>query len=43
MHKKIDQHIDASEVIMTLYAKDLHRLKEAVVTLESFPIYEIEK
>ncbi len=43
MHKKIDEHVDSSDVIMTLYAKDLHRLKEAVVTLESFPIYEIEK
>lgn len=43
MHKKVDEHVDSSDIIMTLYAKDRHKLKEAVVTLESFPIYEIEK
>lgn len=43
MQKKVDEHVDVNDVIMTLYAKDNHKLKEAVITLESFPIYEIEK
>lgn len=43
MHKKVDEMVEKSDVLMTFYSKDAHKLKEAVVTLESFPIYEIEK
>ncbi len=43
MHKKVDEMVEKDEVVMSFYAKDAHKLKEAMVTLESFPIYEIEK
>ena len=43
MHKKTGDQVNSEDVIMTLYAKDQLKFKEAVDTLETFPIYEIEK
>ncbi len=43
MHKKVDEMVEKNDIVMSFYSKDAHKLKEAMVTLESFPIYEIEK
>lgn len=42
MHKKIGDNVDSDEVLITLYANDQQKFKEAMDTLETFPIYEIE-
>lgn len=43
MHKKIGAQVESDDVIMTLYAKDPQKISEAIDTLISFPIYEIQK
>lgn len=40
--KKINQTIEKHEPIFILYSSDEHRLKEAIITLVNFPIYEIQ-
>lgn len=42
MHKKLDEHVDKNESVFTLYSSDRYRLKEADITLDTFPIYEVE-
>ncbi len=41
MHKKIGDSVESEDVLMTLYANDQQKFKEANDTLETFPIYEI--
>ncbi len=43
LRMKIDANVDRNEVVMSLFAHDRYKLKEAEVTLQNFPIYEIEK
>ena len=43
MHKKNGENVDSGDVLMTLYANSQNKFKEALDTLETFPIYEIEK
>ena len=40
--KKIDEKVDKNEPLLVFYSKDSYRLKEAVATLNNFPIYDIE-
>lgn len=42
LRKRIGEKMEKNEPIFTLYSKSTHRIDEAQVTLESFPIYEIE-
>ncbi len=42
MGKKVGENVEKNEPVLSLYSKSTHRLEEAMVTLESFPIYEIE-
>ncbi len=42
LHKRLDEKISKNEPIMQLHAKDHYRIKEAEITLENFPIYDIE-
>ncbi|KKQ01908.1 MAG: hypothetical protein US11_C0003G0051 [Candidatus Roizmanbacteria bacterium GW2011_GWA2_36_23] len=39
--KKLDERVEKLEPIMILYSEDKFRLKEAQVTLQNFPIYEL--
>ena len=41
--KKTDDRVTKDELLLKLYSTDSYRLKEAVATLENFPIYEIER
>lgn len=41
MGKRIGDPFEKNEPLLTLYSKDQHRLDEAVLTLDNFPIYEI--
>jgi putative thymidine phosphorylase len=43
LHKKVDENVDNHEALFSLYSSDTYKLKEAEVTLSSFPVYEIEK
>lgn len=40
--KKLDEKVEANEPIMEFYTCDSHLIEEAKVTLQNFPIYEIE-
>ncbi len=40
--KKIDEKVDKNEVLMTFHSPSGYKLEEAKVTLDNFPIYEIE-
>jgi AMP phosphorylase len=40
--KKIDEKVSKKEPLFTLYAHNHYKLKEALVTLKNFPVYEIE-
>lgn len=40
--KKLDEKVDSKEPLLTLCATDKLKLKEAEVTMDNFPIYEIE-
>jgi len=40
--KKLDENVDKNESIFTLYSNNRYNLKEAEITLNNFPIYEIE-
>ncbi len=40
--KKLDEKVEAGEPIMDFYTCDHHLIDEAKVTLENFPIYDIE-
>ncbi len=40
--KKLDEKVEANEPIMEFYTCDDHLIEEAKVTLQNFPIYEIE-
>lgn len=42
LRKKIGDHVDKNETMLVFYSSDKHRLEEAQVTFEHFPIYEIE-
>ncbi|MBI2051292.1 thymidine phosphorylase [Candidatus Roizmanbacteria bacterium] len=42
LEKKLDEKVDKNEPLAIFFAKDKYKLKEAEVTLSSFPIYEIE-
>ena len=39
MHKKNGENVDSGDVLMTLYANSQNKFKEALDTLETFPIY----
>lgn len=38
--KKLDEKVGNNEPILIFYAKDKYRIKEALITLKNFPIYE---
>lgn len=40
--KKLDEFVEKKEPLLKFYASEKYRLKEAEVSLENFPIYEIE-
>jgi len=40
--KKLDEIVDKKEPVFILYSSDKYRLKEAEITLNNFPIYEME-
>lgn len=40
--KKLDENVDKNEPMFTLYSSNRYNLKEAEITLNNFPIYEIE-
>ncbi len=40
--KKLDEPVSKNECIMSFYSSDKYRLKEAEITLENIPVYEIE-
>lgn len=40
--KKLDEKVDKKESMLMLYSQDRYRIKEAEVTAETLPIYEIE-
>ncbi len=42
LQKKIDDKVDKKEPLMSFYSSDVYKIKEAEVTLDNFPIYEIE-
>lgn len=42
IHKRIDDTIKSGERLMTLYTSDQHKIREALETLESIEIYEID-
>jgi len=42
LHKKLDHAVSKNEPMMTFYANDQYLLKEAEVTLENLPIFNIE-
>jgi AMP phosphorylase len=41
--KKIDEKVDRGEPLVLFYSNDKYRLKEAQVTYNNFPVYEIER
>lgn len=41
LNKKLDEKVDKNEEVYMLYSHDHYRLKEALITLKNFPIYEI--
>src|SRR3990167_7127403 len=43
LYKRIGEQVDKNETILTLYSHETYKIKEAQVTLENFPIYEISK
>lgn len=43
LYKRIGDKIDKNETLFTLFSNELYKIKEAQVTLENFPIYEISK
>ncbi len=40
--KKLDEEVSKKETLMLFYSTDKYKIKEAEVTLENMPIYEIE-
>jgi AMP phosphorylase len=42
LHKKLDERVSRGEAIVELHSTDKYKLKEAEVTLQNFPIYDIE-
>jgi len=40
--KKLDETVDKNEPMFVLYSNNRYNLKEAEITLDNFPIYEIE-
>jgi len=42
LFKKIDEFVEKKEPLMTFYAKDKYKLKEAEISYKSFPVYDIE-
>ncbi len=42
LYKHLDEKVDKREPLLELHSKNLYRIKEAEVTLENFPIYDIE-
>ena len=43
LYKRIGDKVDKNETLFTLFSHELYKIKEAQVTLENFPIYEISK
>ena len=43
LYKRIGDQVDKKETLLTLFSHELYKIKEAQVTLENFPIYEISK
>ncbi len=42
LQKKTDDKVDRHESLMTFHSTDIYKIKEAEITLNNFPIYEIE-
>ncbi len=42
MEKAVNENVEKQEPLISLYSKSYHRLEEALFTLETFPIYEIQ-
>jgi len=42
LHKKIDHAVSKNESMMTFYTNDQYLLKEAEITLDNLPIFNIE-
>lgn len=42
LYKKLDEFVDKKEPLLCFYSKDKYKLKEAEVSIKSFPVYEIE-
>lgn len=41
LHKKLEEEVDKSDILCTIYSSDRWRLKEAVETLKNMPLYSI--
>lgn len=42
MDKKLNESVSRNEVVCTFYSKDRYRLKEAIDTYDTMPIYKVE-
>jgi AMP phosphorylase len=42
LERKLEEEVDKSDILCTLYSSDKWRLEEAVATLATVPIYEVE-
>lgn len=42
LNRKLDETVDAGDILCTLYSSDKWRLKEAVDTIKNIPVYKIE-
>ncbi|OGK17333.1 hypothetical protein A2774_03990 [Candidatus Roizmanbacteria bacterium RIFCSPHIGHO2_01_FULL_39_12c] len=42
LYKKIDEFVEKGEPLMSFYSSDKFKLKEAEISLKSFPVYDIE-
>jgi thymidine phosphorylase len=40
--KKLDEKIEKNEPMLEFYSQDHYKIKEAEITLENFPIYQVE-
>ena len=42
LYRKLDEIVEKNDPLMEFYSTDKFKLKEAEVTVQNFPIYEIE-
>lgn len=42
LNRKLDETVDAGDILCTIYSSDKWRLKEAVETIKNIPVYKVE-